>query len=220
MKNLIKGVTLILLIFTSVIVDAQVINIDWTNSGNSTKSNELVEKLIYDKTDLTEEELQHLDLESVNEYLSNYYYALNKQKMPEGYSKVENEYSFFESPTTFFKKASEIELFNLVNGWVGENSTIEDVRTKLRKSKTEILRFKNGAELYVTLDYSLQLMKVNNTSFGMKISGPECTGNLIKGTIAGAALGTFIPVVGNVTGALIGFCIASTTSACEIDGWW
>jgi hypothetical protein len=187
-------------------------------SGNAT--DKIFDLTIYDGTDLSEQEINNMDIKSINNYLSNFHKSLSSKNFPKGLEEKQNEYKYLESPSAFFNKASELELYNFVNEWIGENSTVEDVRMKLRKSKEEILSFENGAEFYVTLDYSLQMMKVNHSTFDLKINSPECLGNLIKGTIAGAVIGTFIPVIGNVTGGVIGFCIATTTSACEIDGWW
>lgn len=215
MKNLIKGITLLLLIFSFHNVNAQVINIDWTNSGNSTQSNELVEDLIYESTDLTEEELQSIDLELVNEYLSNYYYSLTKKEVPEHYKEVEDEYSFLESTSSLIEEASKYELFTIVEPWIRDVNNIEEFRTKLRSSKNEILDLENGAQFYLVLDYSLQIERMNSSSSMMKtrLSG-DCLMNIVGGAAAGGALFSVFPVVGTTIGIFTGIGIALGTSAC------
>jgi hypothetical protein len=158
-----------------------------------------------------------LNVESVNNYLSSFYKSLNTQSISEEIQENRKEYEFLKSTSALLKKSAEFELFNITKDWIGENSTIEDVRANLKSSKKEILELENGAEFYVVFDYSLQMVKMNDSSLIEKSgSHPgDCLFNLLTYSAGGATIGSWFPVIGTLTGGIVGFIIASETEACK-----
>lgn len=216
-KNIVTMIVFMVTVASS--INAQVMNIDWLNNGNSTQSNEIVENVIHDKSDLNEEELEKLDRESVNNYLTSFYNGLETGEMPENLNDYKETYKFLENQSSSIKEAGKYELYQMVSEWMSDANSIEEFRVKLRSSKTDIIKMKNGIHFYFTLDYSLQILVNNqnksNSKSAKKGHDGDCQYNVLVTTASGATLGSFIPVIGTVAGGFFGAMVGLMSDACN-----
>jgi hypothetical protein len=206
MKNI--SIKLIATFFSCLMMfvsSAEYINTSSYELDKVSNSDKIFDRTVYDGTDLNENEIKNLNVESVNNYLSSFYKSLNTQSISEEIQENRKEYEFLKSTSALLKKSAEFELFNITKDWIGESS------------KKEILELENGAEFYVIFDYSLQMVKMNDSSLIEKSgSHPgDCLFNLLTYSAGGATIGSWFPVIGTLTGGIVGFIIASETEACK-----